>query len=80
MGDSGTSTALTRYDSMRLRSLRQSERTLQGARYNTRYELIRAIERSIQNINKDGRADGVRRLPNIWQTVVNKRDEYIEGT
>ena len=27
MGDSGTSTVLTRYESMRLRSLRQSERT-----------------------------------------------------
>ncbi|KAJ4433872.1 hypothetical protein ANN_16185 [Periplaneta americana] len=25
--------------------------------------------RSIRNINKDGRADGVRRLPNIWQKV-----------
>ncbi|KAJ4438964.1 hypothetical protein ANN_14918 [Periplaneta americana] len=42
---------------------------LRGTRYNTRDELIRAIERSIRNINKDGRADGVRRLPNIWQKV-----------
>ncbi|KAJ4441771.1 hypothetical protein ANN_11629 [Periplaneta americana] len=40
---------------------------LRGIRYNTRDELIRAIGRSIRNINKDGRADGVRRLPNIWQ-------------
>ncbi|KAJ4434584.1 hypothetical protein ANN_23146 [Periplaneta americana] len=28
------------------------------------------LGRSIRNINKDGRADGVRRLPNIWQKVV----------
>ena len=38
---------------------------LRGTRYNTRDELIRAIGRSIRNIYKDGRADGVRRLPNI---------------
>ncbi|KAJ4426670.1 hypothetical protein ANN_26468 [Periplaneta americana] len=42
---------------------------LRGTRYNTRDELIRAIGRSIRNINKDRRADGVRRLPNIWKKV-----------
>ncbi|KAJ4442473.1 hypothetical protein ANN_04059 [Periplaneta americana] len=51
---------------------------LQGTRYNTRGELIRAIGRSIRNISKDGRADGVRRLPNIWQKVINKEGDYIE--
>ncbi|KAJ4434037.1 hypothetical protein ANN_16356 [Periplaneta americana] len=50
---------------------------LRGTRYNTRDELIRAIGRSIRNINKDGRADGVRRLPNIWQKVINKGGDYI---
>ena len=45
---------------------------LRGTQYNTRVELIRAIGRSILNINKDGRADGVRRLSNIWQKVINK--------
>ena len=30
---------------------------LRGTRYNTRDELIRAIGRSIRNINKDGRTD-----------------------
>ena len=45
-------------ESMRLRSL-QSERTTARTRYNTRDELIRAIGRSIRNINKDARADGV---------------------
>ena len=54
--------------------------SLRGTRYNTTVELIRAIGRSIQNINKNGRADGVRRLPNIWQKVINKWDDYIEGT
>ena len=53
---------------------------LQGTRYNTRDELICAIGRSIQNINKDGCADGVRCLQNIWQKMVNKRGNYIEGT
>ena len=40
---------------------------LLGTRYNTRDERVRAIGRSIRNINKDGHADGVRRLPNIWR-------------
>ena len=52
---------------------------LQGTWYNTRDELIHAIGRSIWNINKDGWANGVRRLPNIWQKVINKRGDYIEG-
>ena len=39
---------------------------LRWARYNTRDELIRAIGRTIRNIDKDERADGVRRIPNIW--------------
>ncbi|KAJ4438703.1 hypothetical protein ANN_14650 [Periplaneta americana] len=43
---------------------------LRGTRYNARDELIRALGWSIRNINKDGRADGVRRLPNIWQKLV----------
>ena len=41
--------------------------SLRGTRYNTRDELIRAIDRSIRNINKDGSADGVRHHPNLWQ-------------
>ena len=44
---------------------------LRGARYSTRDELIRAIGRSLRNINKDGRAGGVRRRPNIWQKVMS---------
>ena len=35
-------------------------------------EEIRATWRSIWNVNKDGRADGVQCLPNIWQKVINK--------
>ena len=33
---------------------------LRGIRYNTRDEFIRAIGRSIRNMNTDGCADGVR--------------------
>ena len=53
---------------------------LRGTRYSTRDELIHAIGRSIRKINNDGRTDGVRRLPNIWQEVINKEGDYIEGT
>ena len=47
---------------------------LRGSWYSTRDELnIRVIiGRSIQKINKDGRADSVRRLPNIWKKFINK--------
>ena len=45
---------------------------LRGTRYKTGDELVSAMGRSIRNINKDGRADGVRRLPNIWKKVINK--------
>ena len=72
MRDPGTSTVLTRYESMRLRSLRQSERTTARDPVQQKRWLICAVGRSIRNINNDGRADGVRRLPNIWQNVINK--------
>ena len=35
-------------------------------------EFMRAIWRSIRNMNKDGRADGVRRLLNIWQNLIKE--------
>ena len=47
------------------------KKKLRGTRHNTRDEIIRAIGRSIRNINKDGRAVDVRRLTNIWQKVIN---------
>ena len=39
---------------------------LRETRYNTRDERIHGAGLSLRNINKDGRADAVRRLPNIW--------------
>ena len=54
---------LTRYESMRFRFLRQSEKNhCEGSGANTRDEFIRAIGRSIRNINKGVRIDGVQRL------------------
>ena len=50
--------------------------SLRGTRYNTRYELIRTIGWWLWNINIDGHADGVRRLPNIWQKVIKKGGLY----
>jgi hypothetical protein len=51
---------------------------LQATYYNTREEIIRAIGRSLLDINRSGRADGIR-LPQIWQNVVHMGDDYIEG-
>ena len=80
IGDSRRSAVLTRYESMRLRFPRQSKKKrLRGTRYNTRDELLRAKGRSIRNINKDGRADGVRRLPNISQKMIDNGGDYVQG-
>ena len=67
-------------ESMRLLSLRQSERTTARDPVQHKRLTYCAIGLSIRNINKDGRADGVRHLPNIWQKVINKVGNYIEGT
>jgi transposase len=50
---------------------------LRGKRYNTRDAIIGAIGRSLQDVNRDGRADGVRRLPHVWQ-VMDMGGDYIE--
>ena len=52
---------------------------LRGIRYNTREAIIHAVGRSLLDINRSGHADGVRRLPRIWQKVVHMGGDYIEG-
>ena len=52
---------------------------LRGLRYNTREALICAVGQSLLDINRSGRADGVLRLPQIWQKVVRMAGDYIEG-
>jgi hypothetical protein len=51
---------------------------LRGKRYNTRDAIIRAITQSLQDVNRDGRADGVQRLPQVWQKVMDMGGDYIE--
>jgi hypothetical protein len=53
------------------------KKPLRGPRYNTREEIIRAVGRSLLDINRNGHADGVRRLPQIWQKVEHMGGEYI---
>ena len=36
------------------------------------------LRQSVCNINKDGRADGVRVFLNIWQKVINKRVSILK--
>ena len=76
MVDSGTSTDMSPCNNDLFAKVKEP---LRDIRYNTRDELIPAKGWSIRNMNKDGRADGVRRLPNIWQKVINKGSDYIEG-
>ena len=54
--------------------------SLRRARQNTRDGLTRRIGRSIRNINKDRRDDGVGFLRKIWQKVITWGGDYIEGT
>jgi hypothetical protein len=59
---------------------------LRGTRDNTR-EIIHAVGRLPLDINRSGRADGVRLLPQIWQKVVHtgggaiimKESEFTSG-
>ena len=76
MEDSEISTIITRYESMLLQSHRQSARST--ARYPLHHKrwTYPCYRRSIRNINKDGRVDGVRCIPNIWQNVINKGRLY----
>jgi hypothetical protein len=60
-------------------SLPKIKEPLRGTRYNTREEVIHTVGRSLLDINRNGHADGVRRLPQIWQKVVHMGGEYIEG-
>jgi hypothetical protein len=53
---------------------------LRGTRYSTRRKIIGAVGWSMLGINRIGRADGIRRLPQIWQKVVHMGEcDYIEG-
>jgi hypothetical protein len=52
---------------------------LRGTRYNTREEIISVVGRSLLDINKSGRADGVRCLPQIWQKLLYIEGDDIEG-
>jgi hypothetical protein len=52
---------------------------LRRIHYNTREAIICAAGRSLLDINRSGRADDVRRLPQIWQKVIHMGGDYIEG-
>jgi hypothetical protein len=52
---------------------------LRGTRYSRIEEIIDAVGRSLLDINRIGHADGVRRLPQIWQKVVHMGGDYTEG-
>jgi hypothetical protein len=53
---------------------------LRGTRYSTREEIIGVVGRSLLDSNRCGHADGVRRLPQIWQKAVHMvESDYIEG-
>ena len=52
---------------------------LRGMRFRTRDAILQAIGRSIADINNEGTAAGILRLPHIWQRVQHAAGDYIEG-
>jgi hypothetical protein len=52
---------------------------LRGTRYNTREEIIRAVGRSLLDIKRSGRADGVRCLHKFGRRWYIWGGDYIEG-
>ena len=42
-------------------------------------DVLRAVGRSVRNIDRTGTATGIRRLPHRWQRVVDNAGDYIEG-
>ena len=52
--------------------------SFRGTRYKKRNEHIFAIERSIRNINEDGRSVGVRRLANMSIKVINRARIFMQ--
>jgi hypothetical protein len=55
---------------------------LRGTHYNTRAKIICAVGHLLLDIYRSGRANGVLRLPQIWQVVVHmvgRGGDYIEG-
>jgi hypothetical protein len=62
-----------------VRAIMISKEPLRGTRYSTREEIIGAVGRSLLDINRSGRAEGVRRLTHIWQKVVHTRGDYTQG-
>ena len=52
-------------------------KNLSGVNVSWQEIIIRAVGRSIQAINRSGRADGVRWLPEVWQNVINKGGQSL---
>jgi hypothetical protein len=47
--------------------------------YNTKEEIIHTAGRSLLDINRSGRTDGIQHLPQIWQKAVHVEGNYNEG-
>ena len=48
----------------------------QGIKFQSRVDIQRALDRSVRKIFRNGAADGVRRLPTIWQCIVDLSGDY----
>ena len=52
---------------------------LRDIRLQTVPDILRAVGRSVRNIDRTGTATGIRCLPHRWQRVIDNTGDYIEG-
>ena len=52
---------------------------LPDVRFQTVPDILRAVRRSVRNIDRTGTTTGIRRFPHHWQRVVDNAGDYIGG-
>jgi len=55
------------------------KKPMRGCRYSSLQELSAASTQVIRQMNKDYVLDGTVKLPNRWDSVIEKHGDYIEG-
>ena len=55
------------------------EEPVRGRRFSSLEELSTDGARAIRHINKSGILDGIIMLPKLWDSVIEKQGDYIEG-
>jgi len=52
---------------------------IRGHRFPSPEEVSAAVTRAIRGPNKSGTLNGIANLPKLWDAVIEKQGDYIEG-